>query len=614
MTGQKDRTPLSFVQSWGWNEPPAEVQEQADAAAKLAFRNAAEIASELGHCDLQTAVDALERRPPNRRDMDWLIAEIPALRDHAPQLYALSLGVEYVDYSKAWFKPAADLMLDRDLARECREYRAFLTTQTGGTTVLVFADPEDLRGFQQTAGTKASTSALRSRFPSLPVALAEREAVTRLLDGLAEDRDSDGQASVRIILAQTLRANTDTKLIDDVHAIALEAGATDIHIDVLPEGTIEFSHRVRGDVERMPVRASTEQYLRLQKFLLKNSDASRTNGLLKDPCDGRYQYVDGNGNTVNVRASFMPSQHITVGNEPSVSMSLRLLKMNDGEVVLSEKGVREDVVATIEKAIKPGQGLVLLVGPTNSGKSTTIAGMIGLHREIYGDRRKRVSAEDPVERFIKGVKQFEVAIARRGKDGFQVLSKNFMRHDPDMIFLGEIRDTETAEYAVHFADSGHLVLSTLHASSPEVALQRLINMLPTDKPLLRQAALDACTLIVGQRLAQRLCPHCRIERQISQDERDQLAFLGELRGRELTAPEKIYDRRRAGCSHCKNSGITGMVPLNQTLVLGAKLRERLLEPGARIAAIAREGVTITFEQMALDYMREGVVAFDAINF
>lgn len=608
-------SPEQFLEAWGWENPPEPIVEQAHDAARFAHRGPVDLLVERGLCEDAVGREALARKPASSRELDWLIGELPGLKSQAQRLTATLAGIEYADLSKPFYVVSTDRMGDKDVSKECREYRAVLVDRSGGRAALVFSDQSYLREYQQLVGVKASSSVLRTRYPELRLCLGERDAVTRIIDNLSQEMLDDDGASVTILRSEDLKASEDTKLVDDIHSIALDMGGTDIHVDVTTNGKVTFELRVRGDMERMTISATVEEYLRLVKYLLKNSKASKQIGPLRDPCDGRYQYIDGIGNIVNVRASFIPSPHIMLGIETSVSVSLRLIPMNTGQVKLEEKGVRADVIKTLESAIRPGDGLILLVGPTNTGKSTTIAGMIGQHRQIYGDRKNRLSAEDPVERFIEGVKQFEVPVARRGKDGFATLAKNFMRHDPDLIFLGEVRDSETAEYATQFAESGHLVMSSLHSRTPENAINRIINLLPPDKPALRMAALGACSLIVGQRLVKELCPHCRVQRELSDEESAHLDYLSKVRGRPIRKPSRVFSSsgKACGAQDCKK-GVIGQLPINQTLVMTNELRRRIGAQNADIEAIAAEGVTITFDAMTVDYMEEGRVSFDAINY
>ena len=366
------------------------------------------------------------------------------------------------------------------------------------------------------------------------------------------------------------------------------------------------------DMEEMTIKLSQSDYSAIKSYLLKTSDAQKNSGMLVDPKDGRFQYVDSSGNVVNVRASFIPTSHITVHGDPAVSIRLRLQKLNDTVLRLNDMGLHPKITKTINTAIRQTQGIILLVGPTNSGKSTTIGGLLEEHREIYGITRSRISAEDPVERFLQDVDQFEIPSHRRGKDGFSTLCKNFMRHDPDLIFVGEIRDSETAEYAVQFGETGHLVVSTLHAKSGASAPQRLINMLPPEKPMLRQAALEALNLVLGQRLVKKICQDCAAPlAPLTEDQRIELEEAIEQMGLNINPPVKHRMINSDGCPNCR-MGVSGIVPINDALVFTDSLRDELMKNPEEIVPICRNRMMISFQEMALEYIEAGLIPYDAM--
>lgn len=597
---------------WGWHEPPQSIVERARQTLQWQYRNTKDIAIGMGYITAEEAESILRGRPEHRQELDWLAQNSLEVRENIDRIQAIHLGQQYTEMSDQYFDIHPLMQSDREIQKEANLYRAYLTICQGQEPVLVFAEATDLKAFIQQTGPALQQSHLRKELGEVAIALGPREAVMRGLNRILRDADDSNKQSVTVVHSSALRHSQELKVLDEMHAATLREGGTDIHIDVLPNGAIAVRYRVHGDMEDMPIRLGAEEYLNISRFLLKVSDAQRSSAMMVDPADGRYQYSDKTGNIVNVRASFIPTQHIQVHNAPSVSIRLRMQQMNEGEINLLEKGVSQQVMDLIGPAIKQGQGLVMLVGPTNSGKSTTIAGLLSLHRKIFGDKKSRLSAEDPVERFIPGMNQFEVAVHRRGKDGFAVLSKNFMRHDPDVILLGEIRDEESAEYAVQFADTGHLVFSTLHAKTSSSALQRLLNTLPVDKPLLRQAAIESTSVIMAQRLVKKLCQHCALPpRPLNDDERNEIRYLRETKGLDITEPKSVRDVNREGCRQCRG-GIIGVMPINDVLVLDDDVRLELLNPNAKLAHVARSAVKINFEAMATDYIEKGIVGWEAL--
>ena len=606
-------TAEQIVQSWGWVDAPRDILSRAESYVGMMYQKVEHIVASLNIIDKQDIDSIVRDKPDHRIMLDWLSQHSSEVRENIGLIQSITMGCQFVDLNKTFFEVHPDLITNKDLQKEADAFRAYIVLCQSRTPILVFSEAADYKVFSQLAGPSLANSTILRHFPDIKLAIGPRDSVMRALNSVLTSNGSDNNQSVSVVHSSALRDNESLKVLDDIHSTTLKDGSTDIHIDVVPSGEIEVRYRIHGDMHSMPIRLTSEQYLSVIRYLLKASDAQRSSSIMVDPADGRYQYADRNGNVVNVRASFIPSQHVQVNNAPAISARLRLQMMNDGEVDLAEKGIAPEVIRLIEPMIKQGQGLILLVGPTNSGKSTTIAGLLSKHREIYGDKKCRLSAEDPVERFIGGMNQFEVAVHRRGKDGFATLSKNFMRHDPDLIFLGEIRDAETAEHAVQFADTGHLVFSTLHAKTASSALQRLLNTLPVEKALLRQAAIESTNLILAQRLVKKVCQHCASPfRDLNTTELNEIEQLSALRGLDIKHPSRVRDLNPKGCSECRYTGIAGVMPINDVMVLDDKTRGDLMEPGAKLAQVARQSVRISFEDMASKYIEQGLTTWEAI--
>lgn len=599
-----------MLRFWGWTNPPPNVTAQAEIAAKLQSMDPVQIIVALKILPQERVDQFLDECPPTQMALEFIAQNDANVRARMDQILSLQAGIHYSDLAKEHFSVHPQLEADRELAKEARKLSAALFLLDGDTTVIAFATMSGLREFKTRTGLSRDRTRLYEQFADARLFIGPREAIDRALKEVGANVEDVSEPSVKVLHSATLQRDEKSKLIDDWHQTALRAGSDDIHTDVLPNNTVTLRMRLHTVVRDMPLSATISEYQAAVNFLVVQSDADRSGANLREPKDGRYQYLDQNGNVVNVRASFIPTPHIRPNGIPAVSVRLRLQRMTDGEVNLADRGIREDVLKILRAAVRPTQGLIILAGPTNTGKSTTIAGMIAEHRRIYGDTKARLSAEDPVERFMPGVNQFEVPAHLRGK-GFSAFVRAFMRHDPDVVIPGEIRDEETAEATVHFADTGHLVFSTVHATRPSQAVQRLVNMLPSDKAAMRQSLVENLVLVLGQRLLPRLC-ECAEWQDSGSAEQEQLDFIAKTRGFKLELPAR--HRVAKGCPKCHNSGFTGKVPINEALVLTDTIRERILAPGAGMAREAMHGVDVSFESMALDYIKDGRVAFDSLNF
>jgi type II secretory ATPase GspE/PulE/Tfp pilus assembly ATPase PilB-like protein len=257
------------------------------------------------------------------------------------------------------------------------------------------------------------------------------------------------------------------------------------------------------------------------------------------------------------------------------------------------------------------QGLVLVVGPTNSGKSTTIAGALGEHVKLFGDRRKRLSVEDPIERFVYGVQQYNVPPhIKDDTQRFEIILRAFKRHDPDIIWVGEVRDKVTADLCVSAATTGHLVLSTLHANDTVIAFDALAKTVEREK---RFQLVESMSLLISQRLVKAVCPHCCRIGPPTDDEHRLFQQYLKLIGESAELPETIAHANPQGCPRC-DSGYVGLLPINEVLPFdrrGKNAAIALLDGENRRDTLAKAR-TITLMESARRLLAQHKVDLEAV--
>ncbi|MGD7034678.1 ATPase, T2SS/T4P/T4SS family [Methylotuvimicrobium buryatense] len=318
--------------------------------------------------------------------------------------------------------------------------------------------------------------------------------------------------------------------------------ASDIHIDPGFNGA-RIRFRVDGQLENYDVvkhGAYTELASRLK--VMANLDIAEK----RLPQDGRFshQFVRG-GRRVDIRVATLPTKY-------GERITMRLLALQTGALTLDRLGFIGEHQRIIESFLRRTQGMMILTGPTGSGKTTTLYAAI---RMLLESRDLNViTIEDPIEYEIEGVAQCEVDPTSNKVDFAKAL-RSILRHDPDVVMLGEIRDQETANIAIKAALTGHMVLGTLHTNSAAATVTRLIDM--GVEPYLVAAALR---LAVAQRLLRRLCKHCRISRPLTEQE-------ALILGRANLTGARIYDP--TGCVYCGNRGYAGRIGLYELLELRA---------------------------------------------
>jgi type IV pilus assembly protein PilB len=381
------------------------------------------------------------------------------------------------------------------------------------------------------------------------------------------DDDEFDDITDEAVLVQVADQAPTVKLVNQLLADAVRVGASDIHVEQQADG-IWIRHRIDGvlrDVTRMPKSSAPALVSRLK--IVAGMDIAQR----RLPQDGRMK-ITANGIAVDARVSTLPA----VNGEKVV---IRLLPDADRITPLGRLGMEPAQLEALVSAATSSQGLVLITGPTGSGKTNTLYSLLA---EVATRDKNVITLEDPVEIQLPGITQ--VQINERAGMTFARGLRSMLRQDPDVVLVGEIRDSETALLALEASLTGHLVLSTLHTNNASAAVTRLVEM--GVEPYLVASSL---ALVVGQRLVRRPCPVCAEPYMPSAD------LLSRLR---LTAPDLrgATPMRGAGCMECNDSGYRGRVGIFEVLPVNADLRDVLLtnptESAVNKVAVAIEMVTM----------------------
>jgi type II secretory ATPase GspE/PulE/Tfp pilus assembly ATPase PilB-like protein len=422
---------------------------------------------------------------------------------------------------------------------------------------------------------------------SEPLDEATRATIERILEAPVRPQlvESESlQAMLRKIHAEARSAAASSgedddavKILQDLLRAAALRLASDLHLD--PErGSLRVRLRVDGvleDYRRLPSRIAPELTSRIK--VLAGMDIAEK----RAPQDGRFTHDPGTGASFELRVATLPTKH-------GERVALRLLALDERTFELESLGLEAAELARVLEAVRKPHGLVLVTGPTGCGKSTTLQAAL---RRILAERPvNAIAVQDPIEYDMPGVAQVEVDTAH--KVTFPKALRSILRHDPDVILIGEIRDAETLDIALKAALTGHLVLATLHTNSAASAVTRLVDM-GADRFLV------AATLrmVVAQRLVRRLCPHCRVP---GNAEENQLRALG-------VAPH-VRPQRAAGCVCCAGRGYQGRIGLFELLPLSTET-SALLASGADEARLESMCVR-TLRADAQDKLASGVASLD----
>ena len=366
---------------------------------------------------------------------------------------------------------------------------------------------------------------------------------------------------------------------------ALSKHASDIHIEPFND-TLKVRYRVDGvlrDVEAPPAR-STDAILSRIKVMADLNIAER-----RLPQDGRIM-MRFEGREVDVRISFIPTAH-------GESVVLRLLDRGATPLDFHSLGFRGQIFPQLERLLDRPQGIVLVTGPTGSGKTTTIYTVL---QKLNTPEVKILTVEDPVEYRMEGINQVHV----RPDLGltFAHALRSFLRQDPDIIMVGEMRDLETAKIAVQSALTGHKVFSTLHTNDAASSITRLLDMGVED--YLVSSTVNG---IVAQRLVRTLCPHCK------QPHKDADAIIKALALEHARADPELY--QSIGCEECDGTGYKGRTGLVELLTITDRMRQAILESSdaSRLRSIAREEGVLSLREDGLHKAMQGVTTVEEVD-
>jgi len=508
------------------------------------------------------------------------------------KLTASAFADELADFYRCERVQRNDLLAHRFVGtqlspRFLKDEHLFPYEQSSGALILAIARPVD----EETI--RAAEVALRQR---VAIVVATGDDIEAALATILEAEGASVAAAPAEVAAgpddlddlrDLARGAPVVRALDDLLRLAVEQRATDLHIEPLGN-TLQVRLRVDGLLKAVPAPPISMAKALLSRLKIM-AGLNITERRL--PQDGRSRIVVA-GAEIDLRIATTPTMH-------GESAVIRLLRIGAGVVALDNIGLSERDGGIVRDALQAPFGMIIVTGPTGSGKTTTLAASLAMINE---PKRKILTIEDPIEYHIPGINQTQIhpAIGLT----FANALRAFLRHDPDVIMVGEMRDGETAHIGVHAALTGHLVLTTLHTNTAAGAIPRLIDM-GVESFLIASSV----RIIVAQRLVRVLCGHCKTSRRLSADEvaRDQrYASLG------FRAGDTVYDPK--GCEWCASSGFHGRQGLFEVMevtptvrnAIGPKTDTTTLEQIA-----CRDGMTTMIED-GIAKCRAGITTIDEV--
>ncbi|ACV68391.1 type IV-A pilus assembly ATPase PilB [Desulfohalobium retbaense] len=480
----------------------------------------------------------------------------------------------------------------------CRKYEAVPFFRHNNTLFIATADPENLLALDDIRFVTGMELAVHIATPtSIAVSLENYlkgeesggnfgdldEALADIAESDVEiSRKSEESASEEPSVLEAASQAPVVKMVNLIIMDAIRKKASDIHIEPYEE-LFRVRFRIDGvlqEVMRPPMRLRNAIISRLK--IMSHMDIAER----RLPQDGRVKVRTPGGLEVEFRVSVLP---LLYGEK----VVMRLLDKSSLNLDLRDLGLEDSALEILQRAIIKPYGMILVTGPTGSGKTTTLYSAI---MELNKQEVNIATAEDPVEYSLEGVNQVQV----RDDIGltFAGALRSFLRQDPDIILVGEIRDLETAEIAVKAAMTGHLVLSTLHTNDAPRTLTRLMNM-GVEEYLIASSV----NAIVAQRLVRKLCPFCKQDTELSQPVLDALGIdPATWDDSQVCAPR--------GCPKCNNTGYKGRIGLYEVLEVTETMQELILQRASvpHIHALAIEEGMLTMRQSGIEKIRQGITS------
>ena len=507
--------------------------------------------------------------------------------DSILNLLSSQLGIPLIDLTNYSFDESVVRQLSESIARR---YRAIVLEDRPRDYLVGMADPTDLYALDEIQAKlpkPVSQAIVRERdlLQAFDRVYRRTEEISALAEELGQELSS-GSEDLRELLQAEMTDAPVAKLLQSIFEDAVQVGASDIHIEPDKE-VIRIRQRVDGvlhEQEMKEIQIAPAVVVRLKLMAGLNISEKRL------PQDGRFN-MTVNGREIDVRISTMPVQY-------GESVVMRLLDQTRGALDIEQLGMRDELLHRFRKQIHQPHGMVLVTGPTGSGKTTTLYAALKL---LNQPQSKIITVEDPVEYRMQRINQVQV----QPKIGlnFAAVLRSALRQDPDIIMVGEMRDRETVEIGVSAAMTGHLVLSTLHTNDTVSTATRLLDMGV-------EGYLLATTLraVLAQRLVRRVCESC------AEDYQPDIYEATWLRDRLYLDASQYHYKKGKGCLHCGFTGYRGRIGVYELLEMNSELAEALRREDTQefVEAAGRAPGYRPLINEAHQYAIEGLTTLDEV--
>jgi len=537
---------------------------------------------------------ALSIKEERKTKFDEALVEIGAItsEEELSDFIGKQLNMGTLRLADIELNPETVKLIPLDIARK---FTTIAVSRLGKTLIVAISDPNniyvlDAIKFITGCNVQPVISPEKAIQKAIETYYRDQNGVSEILRGMEDDEELeivavDEQGFSESDLETAVQDKPLVRLVDSIIKDAVRIGASDIHIEMY-ERRIRVRYRVDGSLREMaPLPFKYRAAIISRVKIMAELDISER----RLPQDGRIK-VKIDNRTVDLRVSILP----TIFGEKVV---MRILDPNALMVDMTRLGFSPKALERFSTAIQLPYGIILVTGPTGSGKTTTLYSAL---KQINTEDINIMTAEDPVEFNFDGINQ--VAVKAEIGLTFASALRSFLRQDPDVIMVGEIRDSETAEIAIRAALTGHLVFSTLHTNDAPSSINRLIDM-----GVPNYLVSSATRLIMAQRMTRKLCNNCKRPYRLTDED---IALLG-------VPPEKITTRdvfEAAGCTECGNSGLSGRAGIFEVMPISPGIEQLILDRATdvQIRDKAVEEGMLTLRMAAVEKLMAGTIGFKEV--
>lgn len=571
-----------------------------DSALKI-YKSLGEVLKDQGLITEQDSKDIALRRVKTGENEEDIIRELRLVSEEdLIRAKAKFLKVPFIDLDNKAFSPEALSLVPESVAQKYKivAYRFDAKAKTLFVTMVNPLDLETLEFLEKKTNLKinAAMSTEKQIDSFIKEKYIREKSITSEVNKALDERKAEEKVVKKVSENVAVEAPV-AKIVSTILEYAIKSRASDVHIEP-QEDNVRVRYRIDGILQEkylLPRNVHDAVVSRIKILSDLKIDEKRV------PQDGRF-FFSADGNDVDLRVSTLPT---TYGEK----VVMRLLKKSQKVPSLPDLGLRGLALKNLMNSIQRPHGIIIVCGPTGSGKTTTLYSILDI---VATSKVNVVTIEDPVEYQMKGVNQVQVNV--QAGLTFASALRSFLRQDPNIIMVGEIRDSETADLAINAALTGHLVFSTLHTNDASGVPPRLLDM--GAEPFLLVSSLNC---VVGQRVLRRVCKNCVSQSEISLDqERELKETLGPIynliedkykkEGKKMVLPKVV------GCEKCNNTGYMGRIAIYEVMPVSEKLSKLIIEKAAaaEIQKQAMDEGMLTMKQDGYVKVLEGITTMDEV--